>query len=156
MIRFYFAFGKLRSSNSLRNCRLNDDRAWSLWRGEYLTVVDFSYPYFMRNGLIFYENSRWNNEDTSCVKLFNISLYQTNAIYIHHMWCVAHFVTIKKNLKKKKKKKKHGGVLLLVKLETEVCSFTESNIPPWLFFMFYKLCKWYQIPSKHLVCTAFT
>ena len=32
------------------------------------------------------------------------------------------------------------GVLLLVKLQAEACNFTKSNIPPWLFFMFFKLC----------------
>ena len=25
------------------------------------------------------------------------------------------------------------------------CNFTKSNIPPWVFFTFFKLCKWYQI-----------
>ena len=45
----------------------------------------------------------------------------------------------------------HGRVLLLVKLEALACSFTKSNTPPWVFFTFFKLCKWYQIAQqKHI------
>ena len=32
-----------------------------------------------------------------------------------------------------------GGVLLLVKLQASACNFTKSNIPPWVFCMFFKL-----------------
>ena len=42
-------------------------------------------------------------------------------------------------------KNTHGGVLLLVKLQAEACNFTKSNNPPWAFFNFCKLYKWYQI-----------
>ena len=35
----------------------------------------------------------------------------------------------------------HRGVLLLV----VACNFTKSNTPPWVFFTFFKLYKWYQI-----------
>ena len=42
----------------------------------------------------------------------------------------------------KKVKNTHGGVLLLVRL---ACKFTESIIPTWVFFTFFKLYKWYQI-----------
>ena len=38
----------------------------------------------------------------------------------------------------------HEGLLLLVKLQAEDCDFTKSNTPPWLFFTFYELHKWYQ------------
>ena len=37
------------------------------------------------------------------------------------------------------------GVLLLVKLKAKACNFTKINTPPWVFFMFLKLYKWYQI-----------
>ena len=37
-------------------------------------------------------------------------------------------------------KNTHGGVLLWVKLQA-----TTSNTPPWMFFTFFKLYKWYQI-----------
>ena len=48
-----------------------------------------------------------------------------------------------------KKHEKHlGGVLRLVKLQAEVCNFTKSDTPPWVFFMFFKLCKWYQIVQR--------
>ena len=40
----------------------------------------------------------------------------------------------------------HGGVLLLV--QAEACNFTNSNTPPWMFFTFFKLYKWYQIAQR--------
>ena len=39
----------------------------------------------------------------------------------------------------------HRRVLLLVKMQAEACNFTKSNTPPWGFFTFFKLYKWYQI-----------
>ena len=45
----------------------------------------------------------------------------------------------------KKVKNTHGRVLLLVKLKTKACNFTKSNTPPWMFFTFFRLHKWYQI-----------
>ena len=45
-----------------------------------------------------------------------------------------------------KKREKHlRGVLLLIKLQALACKFTKSNTPPWVFFTFFKLYKWYQI-----------
>ena len=37
-------------------------------------------------------------------------------------------------------KNAHGGVLILV-----ACNFTKINTPPWVFFTFFKLYKWYKI-----------
>ena len=45
-------------------------------------------------------------------------------------------------------KNTHGGVLFLVKLQAEACNFTKSNTPPWVFFTFFKLHKWYQIAQS--------
>ena len=44
-------------------------------------------------------------------------------------------------------KNTHGGVLLLIKLQAKAkaSNFTKSNTPPWVFFTFSKLCKWYRI-----------
>ena len=39
-------------------------------------------------------------------------------------------------------KNTHGGVLLLVKLQAKI------NTPPWVFFTFFKLYKWYQIAQS--------
>ena len=36
-----------------------------------------------------------------------------------------------------------SGVLLFVKLQV-----TKSNIPPWVFFTFFKLYKWYEIVQR--------
>ena len=45
-------------------------------------------------------------------------------------------------------KSTHGGVLILVKLQGETCNFTKINTPSWVFFRFFKLYKWYQIPQR--------
>ena len=36
------------------------------------------------------------------------------------------------------------GVLLLVKLQALGCNFIKNNTPPWVFFKFFKLHKWYN------------
>ena len=30
----------------------------------------------------------------------------------------------------------------------KACNFTKCNTPPWVFFMFFKWCKWYQIAQN--------
>ena len=45
------------------------------------------------------------------------------------------------------KRKTCRGVLL-VKSKASTCNFTKSNTPPWVFFMFPKLFKWYQIKQS--------
>ena len=45
-------------------------------------------------------------------------------------------------------KNTHGGVLILVTLQAEACSFTKINTPPWVFFTFFKLYKYYQIARR--------
>ena len=47
-------------------------------------------------------------------------------------------------------KNTHGGLLLLVRLQAEVSNFTKRNTPPWVFFTFFKLHKWYQKAFKKL------
>ena len=44
----------------------------------------------------------------------------------------------------------HAGVLILVKLQVEACNFTLLKLPllHWVFFMFFKLYKWYQIAQR--------
>ena len=61
----------------------------------------------------------------------------------YNMWCVVRFGTICTILKTWKNT--HGGVLILV---SEVAGFTKINIPPWVFFTCFKLCKWYQIAQR--------
>ena len=39
-------------------------------------------------------------------------------------------------------------VLLLAKFQTKICNFTKSSSHQWLFFMFFKLYKWYQIAQN--------
>ena len=35
-----------------------------------------------------------------------------------------------------------------VKLQAEVCNFNKINTPPWVFFLFFKLYRWYQITQS--------
>ena len=37
---------------------------------------------------------------------------------------------------------------LLERLTSKACNFTKINTPPWVFFAFLKLCKWYQIAQR--------
>ena len=46
-------------------------------------------------------------------------------------------------------KNTHGGELLLVKLQAAACNYTKGNTPPWVFFTFFELYKWYQI-AQHI------
>ena len=72
------------------------------------------------------------------------------------MWCFARFGTIciiLKNLKNS-----HGGVLLIHRCFSRfwncandmACNFTNSNTPPWVFFTFFNLYKWYQIAQRNI------
>ena len=45
-------------------------------------------------------------------------------------------------------KNTYGGVLVLVKLQTHASACNKSNTLPWVFFTFFKLYKWYQIPQN--------
>ena len=68
---------------------------------------------------------------------------KSNTIFVQHCWCVARFGTIYTNVKNTR-----GGVLILVKLQALACNFTKINTPPWLFFTFFTLYKWYQIAQR--------
>ena len=63
------------------------------------------------------------------------------------MWLVTRFGIVQF-----KKREKHpgggGGVSFSVKLKAKACNFTKINTPPWVFFMFLKLYKWYQITQS--------
>ena len=47
-----------------------------------------------------------------------------------------------------KREKIYGGARLLVKLLVKACNFTKINTPLWVFFKFFKLCKWLQIAQS--------
>ena len=51
-------------------------------------------------------------------------------------------------VKFKKREKHPRRTVLLVKLQGSACKFTKSNTPPWVFFTFFKLYKWYQIVQR--------
>ena len=53
----------------------------------------------------------------------------------------------------KNMKNTHRRVSLLVQLHAFiVCNFTKSSTPPWVFFTFFKLYKWYQITQRSTYC----
>ena len=45
-------------------------------------------------------------------------------------------------------KNTHEEVLLLIKLQASDCNLTKNNTSSWVFFTFFKLCKWYQIAQS--------
>ena len=61
-------------------------------------------------------------------------------------------------------KNTHGGVFFVVKLQALAYNLTKNNTPPWEFFTFFNLYKWYQIAQsityafwaqwKYLKCLA--
>ena len=61
-----------------------------------------------------------------------------------YMWCVAIWYHLY-NLKNVKNTL--GGLLILVKLHASASNFTKIDTP-WVFFMFFKLYKWYQIAQR--------
>ena len=74
---------------------------------------------------------------TACRSKF---MNERQTMISHVMYCTIWYYLY--NLKNMKKT--HGGVLLLVKPAT----LLKSNTPPWLFFTFFKLRKWYQIAQS--------
>ena len=40
-------------------------------------------------------------------------------------------------------------------VDKKACNFTKSNTPPSVFFMFFKLYKWYQIAQNIACCKMF-
>ena len=45
-------------------------------------------------------------------------------------------------------KNTNGGVITFVKVHAGACNFTKAITPPWVFFMFFNLYKWYQIAQR--------
>ena len=85
----------------------------------------------------------WYNELIISMKWIKIFVYEMLCAIWHHLY----------NLKKVKNT--HGGVLLLVKLQAKGCNITKSNICPWVFLTFFKLCKWYQI-MQSITCVWYS
>ena len=63
---------------------------------------------------------------------------------VNSSWYVMHYAIWYHLYNFKNSKNTNGGVLLLVKLQ----AITKSNTPPWVFFTFFKLYKWYQIAQR--------
>ena len=66
------------------------------------------------------------------------------------LWAIWYYLYNLKNVKST-----HVRVLLLAKLQAKACNFIKSNIPPWVFFTFFKLYKWYQI-AQHTIYVQHT
>ena len=94
-----------------------------LTREKYLLV----WNYFMSKKLL--ENNYQSLNKKPCVIKFYV-MHWTIWFHLHNL----------KNVKNT-----HGGVLILVKLQALACNFTKINTPPWVFFTFFELYKWYQI-----------
>ena len=75
--------------------------------------------------------------------LFRLFIVLNLYVMICAIW---HYLYNLKNVKNTQ-----GGVLLLVKLQAITCNSTEGNTPPWVFFTFFELYKWYQIAQRTTV-----
>ena len=64
-------------------------------------------------------------------------LYLTLCIIWYHLY---NFKNVKNT---------HGWVVLLVKLQTETCNFTKSNISPWMFFHVFQILQMVKNRTKH-------
>ena len=53
------------------------------------------------------------------------------------------FVVFKKHEKHPRRSDNFSKVAILVKLQGSACNVTKINTPPWVFFLFFKLYKWY-------------
>ena len=60
-------------------------------------------------------------------------------------WCFAQLVPF---LQFKKREKLPWRSVIFSKVANRSRHFTKSNAPPWIFFTFFKLCKWYQIAQS--------
>ena len=52
--------------------------------------------------------------------------------------------------KKKREEHPYRSVTFTSKVVGLVCNFSKSNTPPWVFFTFFKLYKWYQT-AQHIM-----
>ena len=100
-------------------------------------------PFEIRK-LIFLWHSLTMKKKTSLIFMY-LALHFTHIIlFLSHVEVFVVLCAIKyHSYNLKNVKKTHGGVLLLVKLQASACNSTKSNTPPWVFFTFFKLCRWY-------------
>ena len=93
----------------------------------------------IRQGLSSFEN----RQQSPAMSLLSLTSYHAMST----SWSYETFCAIWYHLYNSKiVKNTHGRVLLLVTLQ--VFNFTKSNTPPWVFFMIFKLYKWYQIAQR--------
>ena len=86
-------------------------------------------------------NLNWKSSLWCCgwliwVLLVTLADFFTISIIYVVRWAIWYYLFNLKNVKNT-----HGGVLMLVK-------FTKINTPPWVFFTFFELYKWYQIEQR--------
>ena len=84
------------------------------------------------------------NENMLWTEWLMFVLNMTNYLLLHGTLCAIcyHLYNLKNG------KNTHEGVILLVKMQAEASNFIKSNIPPWVFFTFFKLSKWHQITQS--------
>ena len=65
-----------------------------------------------------------------------------------NIWDALRYLVLFAQFKKREKHPWKRRVLLLVKLKASAFNSTKSNTFPWVFFMYFKLHKWYQIAQS--------
>ena len=72
--------------------------------------------------------------------------YLLQSVFLHEYICDAlHDLILFVQFKKRGK---HPWRSVTFILQLKPCNFTKSNTPPWVFFTFFKLYKWYQIAQN--------
>ena len=75
--------------------------------------------------------------ENNVVFMYHIQGYMNMLVY--NLWCVARFVIPFVQLKEREKHPYRS---------VSFSNFTKSSTPPWVYFTFFKLCKWYQIAQS--------
>ena len=102
-----------------------------------MELLNFSMILLCRYWKLYWHNMIYNVMTSDVISTSPVGYNQSTIVMHCPIWF--HLYNSKNG------KNTHGGVLTLVKLQAEVCNFTRINTPPWVFFTFFKLYKWYQI-----------
>ena len=87
-----------------------------------------------------YKNYFESYTDQVSTERQNVFVYE-----IHCTNCQAVYLSEFQRLLKSKSNEYVMSCAIWYYLYNIACKFTKSDTPPWLFFTFFKLCKWYQI-----------
>ena len=101
-------------------------------------------------------SNRWSkNLGLNLKRTEKVHLKTPNVIFMY--WALAYFICdvlcdLVQFVELRKPKKHPWRSVTFSKVGGLACNFTKSNNPPWVFFWFFKLYKWYQIAQNITYC----